>query len=418
MAVTAKNLAASGDGMRFGKFNTARSIGLIFILLISAQCNEAKTVSILFIGNSLTYVNNMPAILKTIAKGKVNVETGLVAKGLATLANHWQTGKALEMLKSRKWDWVVLQDQSSFGQAFLYEGIQRVDLYDELWTNAKLFADEAKRNGSKVALLGTWRMQDSDAREQAALDYGYAKAAKDLGCLFIPVGDTWQAEEDAGLKDLYMNDRHHPSPLGSYVAALCVARTLLGIPLKDLPREAKGEVMEFMDGSPSGREETLVSLDQDVAAKAQQVAERFLSQPASLDSYKKPNPVAIKPLPKGLPIEVPKLVGTWVGSIQLGPAFLGPSTMRLELHPKDKGLAGKITVTPTAPPNSPSDVELSITSLDIQADSCSFKDPQGPNGAVGTYRIVMTKSGLEGMVEYKTPDQYTRLVASFRLNKV
>ena len=82
----------------------------------AARMANLKPLSILFIGNSYTYYNDMPKMLLDMAaadKGATHkLDIKVYAQGGANLTQQWQEGKALELIKSQKWDYVVLQDQS------------------------------------------------------------------------------------------------------------------------------------------------------------------------------------------------------------------------------------------------------------------------------------------------------------------
>jgi hypothetical protein len=57
----------------------------------------------------------------------------------------------------------------------------------------------------------------------------YAAAASRVGGALMPAGDAWLAawREDANLP-LYGADGFHPSPMGSYLAAMVIYRQLFG----------------------------------------------------------------------------------------------------------------------------------------------------------------------------------------------
>src|SRR2546423_78627 len=70
---------------------------------------------VLFIGNSLTYVNNLPAILEAIADsaGEPLLETRMVAKPDYSLEDHWKDGDARAAIAKGGWGVVVLQQGPS-----------------------------------------------------------------------------------------------------------------------------------------------------------------------------------------------------------------------------------------------------------------------------------------------------------------
>lgn len=68
---------------------------------------------VLFIGNSYTFVNDLPGTFAELAQsGGHTVQTGMLALGGWTLADHVNAHETLDTLKSAKWGFVVLQEQS------------------------------------------------------------------------------------------------------------------------------------------------------------------------------------------------------------------------------------------------------------------------------------------------------------------
>src|SRR5450631_3277379 len=71
---------------------------------------------ILFIGNSYTSRNNLPGLLRGLgadAAPPIAIETEAIVAGGASLRRHWNAGAALQRLNASRWDYVVLQDQST-----------------------------------------------------------------------------------------------------------------------------------------------------------------------------------------------------------------------------------------------------------------------------------------------------------------
>ncbi len=72
---------------------------------------DDTTGRILFIGNSLTYVNDLPGMIQSLAdsagQGYIEVES-VVAPNFA-LVDHWNNGEALDSINIGGCDLVVLQ---------------------------------------------------------------------------------------------------------------------------------------------------------------------------------------------------------------------------------------------------------------------------------------------------------------------
>ena len=73
-----------------------------------------EPLKVLFIGNSYTYVNDLPALVVALADaaGGRKIETDQQLPGGCTLEGHVKGKKAIEKIRERKWDVVVLQGHS------------------------------------------------------------------------------------------------------------------------------------------------------------------------------------------------------------------------------------------------------------------------------------------------------------------
>jgi len=190
---------------------------ILGVLLLWGCSKEQKTdnLSILFIGNSLTFFNEMPDSLKDMAESKgkeLYVDYELTKNG-ATLKEFWDEGKALEVIRSRDWDYVVLQGQSQ--EALLHK--------EQFSSYVKLFDKEIKGNNSKTILYTTSTRGDKgkvDPQQQTINNQAYLEVAKEVGAIIAPVGQAWlQVSKEYPDIKLYAPDNLHPSELGSYMIA-------------------------------------------------------------------------------------------------------------------------------------------------------------------------------------------------------
>src|SRR5208283_2849446 len=76
------------------------------------QASESCT-RVLFIGNSYTYVNDLPTTFMNLARaGGHKIEVGMSAQGGWMLADHVKSSDTIAKISSEKWNFVVLQEQS------------------------------------------------------------------------------------------------------------------------------------------------------------------------------------------------------------------------------------------------------------------------------------------------------------------
>lgn len=185
---------------------------------------------VLFIGNSLTYANDLPAFLSAIsvAGGDTAYQTRMVAFPNYALEDHWNEGTALRALKATHWDVVVMQQ----GPSSLPEN--QIFLRD--W--AVRFAPEIRAAGAEPAMYMVWPSLVRSA-DFPGVRTSYFNAAKAVNGLFLPAGDAWQRAwaRDASIP-LYDIDNFHPSLYGTFLAALVIYETLSGKSVVGMPAPA------------------------------------------------------------------------------------------------------------------------------------------------------------------------------------
>jgi hypothetical protein len=184
------------------------------------KTKRVPAINILFIGNSFTLRNDLPALLATMAAERgVCIEHKLISAGGASLRTHWNAGRAGQAIAAGGYDFVVLQEQSTLP----VKNAQRMG------ENVRLFDEIIKQAGSRTVLYMTWSRQNAPDSQQAITD-AYNSIGKEVGAIVVPVGLAWQrftAKHDRPL--LYDRDQSHPSLAGSYFAACVFLATLLKI---------------------------------------------------------------------------------------------------------------------------------------------------------------------------------------------
>ena len=203
-------------------------VGLLIFLFI-AKVAIAGSVSVLFVGNSLTYTNDLPAVFKNFAAESalhVDVDVRSVTPGGATFYDHWKRGLAVAQLREQHPNFLILQGQSveplAGPQNFFYYG--------------RLFKNEADQIETKTILLATWARPVGDAyykdtssggspvEMQRRLNSAYAALAQNIGATLAPIGVGFdRAGRDASTIAL-LDGTQHPSPAGTYLAAAILFR--------------------------------------------------------------------------------------------------------------------------------------------------------------------------------------------------
>jgi hypothetical protein len=181
---------------------------------------------VLFLGNSHTYVNDLPAVFRELARaGGQNVETGMVANGGETLAEHATAAESTAAIRGSRWSFVVLQEQSEI-PAFVSSR------QSQMYPAARSLVGVIRTAGGTPVLLETWAHRDGLPQDglaypamQAAIDAGYGALGAQLGVVVAPAGQAWQTVlRDDPTIVLWQDDGNHPSMAGTYLAA-CVLYT-------------------------------------------------------------------------------------------------------------------------------------------------------------------------------------------------
>ena len=207
---------------------------------------------VLFIGNSLTYVNDLPGTVEDLASRVGDtVRVAMVAlPDFAVIDHALGLSNAVDVIKSQSWEYVLLQ------QGPTTVGVNR----DTLIIATKLLDPFVKTSGGRTAQLMTWPSSDEPALFPQVRLSSQVAAQSVEGGVFIPAGDAWRAalEEDPTLS-LYGPDGYHPGYLGTYLAALVVYEKVTGHDARLLPAIA------YVSGTNIGVSETVVRMLQRVA---------------------------------------------------------------------------------------------------------------------------------------------------------
>ncbi len=177
---------------------------------------DKTNIKVLFVGNSFTFYNNgvdfhLQKMLDADALNdtSVNYLIQKIAVSSYTLQAHYQDSLTLKKIKSNKWNFVVLQEQST-------RPINNIGLFLEYATNLNA---EIKKIDAETKLFMTWAPKDSpnDITELAA---SYISVGSQLNAKVVPVGKIWDAFQKANpLINLYFSDNKHPSLAGTYLVS-------------------------------------------------------------------------------------------------------------------------------------------------------------------------------------------------------
>ncbi len=190
--------------------------------------------SILIVGNSRTYYNDMPAMVRGIADSagsptKFQIETS--AKPGYYFKNHWSLGRTRHLLAAG-WDDVVLQAASG-------EQLNEQTEKDFFTYGAKL-ASIAKVNSGRPRLVVNGAYDPSEYKGAAEgyrethlerIKAAHARLASEASLGRINLAGLWESVRRSSPAIRLTSDGNHPTVAGSYLYALAIYAHLSNRPV-------------------------------------------------------------------------------------------------------------------------------------------------------------------------------------------
>lgn len=198
----------------------------LLILLICASCSTSPSLSqaerALFVGNSLTYVGNVPAVFSALAEDDGRrIVSDMIVRGGATLTQRVADGSVARALNGTKYAALVLQERGgdltcSFGPGSCIQSRQAI----------KTLAALAKEKDVYVVLLGTYQPHPVASRRLVEEELS---AATEAGIPYIAVSEKLQQlRSTAPELTWFAADGMHPGKDLALLNAILVHQALPG----------------------------------------------------------------------------------------------------------------------------------------------------------------------------------------------
>ena len=186
-----------------------RRIAACLLMLLACGCamglGTPHPVRVLFVGNSLTYVGNLPAVLEAQARAEGrSLSTQMLVQGGATLDDRVRDGSVAALLQRDRFDYVVLQERG--GDVLCFQpgacaASERAHV---------ALGELAHAHGAVPIVLGTYQALPRASR--ALVDAERALATK-IQARFVPVSEGLRcAIAAAPALDWHAADGMHPGP--------------------------------------------------------------------------------------------------------------------------------------------------------------------------------------------------------------
>ena len=207
---------------------------LAFLMLILIQCistqavrSDYSAIRILFVGNSLTYYNDVPAMVSEIYSSidqQYVIETDMLAQGGYSIKQHLANGPLESVLADLMYDVVVLQDFG--GWPLCSTSIEACSPTSEPLSRA---IELVRSSGARPIWYSTYHNHPAGQRE---LSDEARRIAAQLNVEVADVGAALQAFISTNDSAEVFLSNHHPNTLGSWIAAATIVRSVIG---KDIP---------------------------------------------------------------------------------------------------------------------------------------------------------------------------------------
>lgn len=172
---------------------------------------------LLFVGNSLTYSNNLPRLVTQEAKRKgIVITTTMLTKPNYAIVDHWRDKEVQRLIKTKKYDFVIIQQGPS----------SQADGRAMLLNSGKEYSNLCDANGTKLAYFMVWPSRIYYHTFDGVIK-NYTDAATKNKAILCPVGKVWKQHFDKTNDfSYYSPDQFHPSLSGSRAAAKVIVESL------------------------------------------------------------------------------------------------------------------------------------------------------------------------------------------------
>lgn len=193
-----------------------------FLLLSCTLCSQQPDIlidkaRILFVGNSLTYTNNLPQLVKNVAaKYNLRIHVEMLAYPNYALEDHWNDSQLQDLIATGNFDYVVVQQGPSSqadGKAMLLDYGERIKAL-------------CTQNKTQLAFYMVWPARVNYYMFDGVIA-NYSLAASKTNSILCPVGQAWRSHFDSTQDfSYYGSDGFHPSIAGSKRAAEVIFESL------------------------------------------------------------------------------------------------------------------------------------------------------------------------------------------------
>lgn len=191
---------------------------MLFCSVVCADAVGQKKINVLFLGNSLTYYNNLPELVKLVAAcDSVEMTYRSISFPNYALIDHWNDGNAQKEIMAGAYNFVVVQQGPSSqteGRTYLLDyGLKFDALCDQ--------------HNARLVSYMVWPAKIRSGDFPGVFE-SYKLLADTTKGIFCPAGNAWlKVWENYPEFKLYGPDDFHPDYRGSLLAALVLYGSMM-----------------------------------------------------------------------------------------------------------------------------------------------------------------------------------------------
>ncbi|UTW66972.1 T9SS type A sorting domain-containing protein [bacterium SCSIO 12643] len=202
-----------------------KKVLLILMLIVAIKSHAQNTTQILFIGNSITYYNNMPQTFESIANSLGDTtEVTVYAPGGTGFVNHVNDPNVYNHFMQKQWDYIVLQPGSNESPGYSFP-------IEITYSRAQILLDSIYKYNPCTQVLfyeisyGVWGNSTADLvtynNTMSAIKTNLEYLVDSTNTFFAPVGEVFRHKWNTDQNDILWGGFGdiHPNDKGSYVAA-------------------------------------------------------------------------------------------------------------------------------------------------------------------------------------------------------
>ena len=176
---------------------------------------------ILFIGNSHTYMNDMPQLAKEMMENVTGKPCEVFMLAYSGRPLKWHMEEEYFSVRFNilhgGYDYCIIQEQA-----------HPMPPEEDTVKNAERIIELCRKAGTVPVIVETWA-EKVKPENQAEMNRRYRSLADRQQAMLAAVGEVWaKALADIKDTDLYFRDGEHASPAGDYLAAMVITKTITG----------------------------------------------------------------------------------------------------------------------------------------------------------------------------------------------